>query len=76
MADLLLLKEGNRLYSYHLKWDVIPPTNYTTYYLTSTKQNRDPILFNKHLENQDPGTKEFMSTAEVLSVSTEEGELQ
>lgn len=23
---LLLFKEGNRLYSYHLKWDQIPPT--------------------------------------------------
>lgn len=23
---LLLFKEGNRLYSYHLKWDRIPPT--------------------------------------------------
>lgn len=23
---LLLFKEGNRLYSYHLKWDKIPPT--------------------------------------------------
>lgn len=26
LVVLLLFKEGNRLYSYHLKWDRIPPT--------------------------------------------------
>ena len=73
MADLLLLKEGNRLYSYHLKWDVIPPTNYTTYYLTSPSITESPHLL-QQLENQGQDTKVFMSMAEDMSVSTEESD--